>query len=97
MLAAKEQGHRTDWPEVVPHLADFGPCELTVDDPDHVVETSLGLNRELSVVGVNWELDSPLSRARLAATQLVDWASDNMLAQREPKKASVGASAQPNV
>ena len=97
MLAAKEQGHRADWPEVVPHLADFGPCELTVDDPDHVVETSLGLNSELSVVGVNWELDSPLSRARLAATQLVDWASDNMLAQREPKKASVGASAQPNV
>jgi hypothetical protein len=94
MLAAKEQGHRSDWPEMVPRLAEFGPCELTVDDPDHVAETSLGLNSELSVVGVNWELDSPLSRARLAATQLVDWASESVLSQRDPKSERVAIGAQ---
>ena len=63
MLVAKAQGHHGDWPEVVPRLASYGAGELIVDDPDHVVDTSIGLNRELNVVGVNWELDSPLSRA----------------------------------
>jgi radical SAM superfamily enzyme YgiQ (UPF0313 family) len=86
LLSVKEQGHREDWREYAPRLSEFGPAELTVDDPDHVVERSLGLNSELSVVGVNWELDSPLSRARLAATQLVDWVSDQILGQREPAK-----------
>jgi hypothetical protein len=83
MLAAKGQGRRADWMDVVPRLAEFGPSLLTVEDPDHVVDTSLGVNSELSVVGVNWELDSPLSRARVAATQLVDWATDSVLTQRE--------------
>lgn len=83
MLSAKERGHRADWPDVVPRLRDFGPCDLTVEDPGHVTDTSLGLNSELSVVGVNWELDSPLSRARVAATQLVDWVSDHVVPQRD--------------
>lgn len=91
MLAVKSQGHRADWMDRVPRLAEFGPAELTVQDPDHVVDTSLGVNSELSVVGVNWELDSPLSRARLAATQLVDWATESVLPQRDGKReATVG-------
>jgi radical SAM superfamily enzyme YgiQ (UPF0313 family) len=82
ILTAKGLGHRTDWPDFVPRLAEFGPAEFTVDDPDHVTDTSLGLNRELNVVGVNWELDSPLSRARVAAVQLVDWVTEEVFPQR---------------
>ncbi len=91
MLAAKGAGHRVDWPEAVPRLVEFAPGELVVDDPDHVVDTSLGMNRELNVVGFNWELDSPLSRARLAATQMVDWVTDLMVPQRSAKKAEADA------
>jgi hypothetical protein len=87
MLAAKGQGHQTDWPDVVARLAEFGPAEFVVDDPDHIVDTSLGMNRELNVVGVNWEFDSPLSRAQLEATVLVDWATDIMLPQRDVRVA----------
>ena len=86
MLTAKGHGHRTDWQDVVPRLAEYGPGEFIVDDPDHIVDTSIGLNRELTVVGVNWELDSPLSRARIVATQLSDWVTDRVLPQREDLK-----------
>ena len=90
MLAAKGHGHRTDWPDVVPPLSEHGPGELIVDDPDHIVNTSIGLNRELTVVGVNWELDSPLSRARIVATQLLDWVTDQMLPQRDDLRRAAG-------
>jgi hypothetical protein len=67
IIAAKEGGHRTDWTECVPRLADYGPGELTVDDQQGIAESSLGVNRELNMLGRNWELESPLSRARLAS------------------------------
>ncbi|MEJ7584584.1 MAG: radical SAM protein [Acidimicrobiales bacterium] len=86
LLTAKGSGHRDDWFDVAPRLAEFGPGELTVDDPDHIVDTSIGLNRELTVVGVNWELDSPLSRARIVATQFVDWVTDQVLPQRDAER-----------
>ena len=57
-----------------------------------MAETSLGCNPDLNNIGLNWELDSPLSRARLAATQLVDWATDSMLpltSDDEPSTVSV--------
>jgi hypothetical protein len=94
MLAAKESGHRADWPDVVPRLSEFGPTVLDVDDPDHITETSVGLNRELNVVGINWELDSPLSRARLAASQFIDWASDSMLPTGRTKAQTTAPAAQ---
>jgi hypothetical protein len=86
ILSAKGSGHRTDWTEVVPHLADFGPTELRVDDPEDRCATCLGVNRELTVFGLSWELDSPLSRARIAAGQLADWATERVFVR--PKQAA---------
>ena len=64
IIEEKEQGNRRGWESVVPRLETFGPSSLTVDDPMGVTETSLGINRELNAFGVNWELKSPLHRAR---------------------------------
>ena len=41
-----------------------------------VTGSAIGVNRELAVVGINWELESPLSRARLAVTQHLDLVTD---------------------
>lgn len=64
IIAEKESGNRRGWETVVPRLETYGPASLTVDDPMGVTETSLGINRELNAFGVNWELVSPLHRAR---------------------------------
>ncbi|MFT4517921.1 MAG: radical SAM superfamily enzyme YgiQ (UPF0313 family) [Halioglobus sp.] len=64
IIAEKEAGNRRGWDEVVPRLETFGPGSLTVDDPMGLTETALGINRELNAFGVNWELESPLHRAR---------------------------------
>ncbi len=64
LLAEKERGNRRDWPSAVPRLETFGPGTLTVDDPHGITRTALGINREINVFGVNWELESPLHRAR---------------------------------
>lgn len=64
IIAEKESGNRRGWESVVPRLETFGPASLTVDDSMGVTETSLGINRELNAFGVNWELESPLHRAR---------------------------------
>lgn len=68
IIAEKESGNRRGWESVVPRLESFGPATLTVDDPMGVTETSLGINRELNAFGVNWELKSPLHRARADLT-----------------------------
>jgi hypothetical protein len=86
MLAAKGAGHGPDWPEVVPRLSEFGPSEVTVDDPKHVCDTSLGLHREMNAVGVNWELESPLSRASIASTQLNDGLFLRYLSDQQQKQ-----------
>ena len=64
IIEEKERGNRRGWENAVPRLETFGPSSLTVDDPMGVTETSLGINRELNAFGVNWELKSPLHRAR---------------------------------
>jgi len=64
MLVEKEQGNRRDWRDAVPRLESYGPATLVVDDPHGVSETALGINREINMFGVNWELESPLHRAR---------------------------------
>lgn len=71
LVAAKTQGHATDWTEVVARLRDHGPGTITVDDVDDTVTKTIGMASELSAYGANWELDSPLSRARIAASQLL--------------------------
>ncbi len=76
LMLAKGDGRRGDWTDVVPRLATFGPGTLTVDDSDRVAETWLGLNRELSGFGVSWDLESPLSRARMGMIQATELLSD---------------------
>ncbi|MCB1705578.1 MAG: radical SAM protein [Halioglobus sp.] len=64
MIEEKESGNRRGWTESVPRLASFGPGSLTVGDPCGITRAALGINRELNSFGLNWELDSPLHRAR---------------------------------
>jgi len=64
MVVAKEGGDRLEWEQQLPRLETYGPGQVVVDDPYGVTETSLGMNSELNSFGINWELDSPLHRAR---------------------------------
>ena len=67
MAAAREGGHQADWHEVVGRLRDYGPAELMVEDPDDVSGSMIGraVDRIAGTYG-NWDLDSPVSRPRLA-------------------------------
>ena len=64
IMEQKERGNRRDWTDKMPRLEAFGPGTLTVGDSFGVTAGSLGINRELNAFGVNWELESPLHRAR---------------------------------
>lgn len=64
IVEAKESGNRRGWTDEVPRLDTFGAGSITVDDPVGVTHSALGINRELNAFGVNWELESPLHRAR---------------------------------
>jgi len=64
MIEEKESGNRRGWNTVVPRLETYGAGTLTVDDPFGITRAALGVNRELNAFGLNWELDSPLHRAR---------------------------------
>lgn len=68
MIEEKESGNRRGWTAVVPRLETYGPGTLTVDDPFGITRAALGVNRELNAFGLNWELDSPLHRARADLT-----------------------------
>ncbi len=82
VIAAKAAGHLHDWDQHVPRLRDLGPGQLAVDDPDDIVGTSIGVEFDMNVIGLNWELDSPLSRASVAATQFADWVADSLLSTK---------------
>ena len=79
VFAAKANGHLHDWESVVPRLGDLGPGVLVVEDPDDIVGTSIGVEVEKNVAGFNWELDSALSRASVAAAQFTDFTTDLVL------------------
>jgi hypothetical protein len=64
MIVEKESGNRRGWTANVPRLETYGAGTLTVDDPFGITRAALGVNRELNSFGLNWELDSPLHRAR---------------------------------
>jgi hypothetical protein len=64
MIEEKESGNRRGWTANVPRLETYGAGTLTVDDPFGITRAALGVNRELNSFGLNWELDSPLHRAR---------------------------------
>jgi radical SAM superfamily enzyme YgiQ (UPF0313 family) len=61
MIAAKDAGHRLDWPGVVPPLRQYPPGELVINDPYEVCVFGIGHTIESDSAGV-WELESPVSR-----------------------------------
>ncbi len=63
IIAAKEAGERTAWPEVVAPLHEYGPATFAFSDPHDVVRRSLGCNLEMHGFGLNWEFDSKIRRA----------------------------------
>ena len=65
ILAEKASGNRRGWTDTTPRLGTYETGSLTVDDPFHITSAALGINRELNAFGVDWELDSPLHRARV--------------------------------
>jgi hypothetical protein len=72
ILITREEGHREDWQDHTPHLSEFGPATLTIDDPNSVCRRAIG--KHMYVLGVNlhsWELDSPVARPRMGATSSV--------------------------
>ncbi len=66
VLRAREEGHREDWQDHTPKLAEFGPVTLTIDDPNSVCRRDVG--KHMFVLGVNlhsWERESPIARPRM--------------------------------
>lgn len=66
MLSAKAAGHWQDWQDVVPPLAQFTPGKMEIDDADGFVTSMLGCSIESSGIGVNWDMDSGIGRARVS-------------------------------
>lgn len=66
MLQAKAAGYRRDWHTVTPPLSSYGPGTLEVNDKNGSVTNTLGCDLELTALGVNWDMDSGLARARVA-------------------------------
>jgi radical SAM superfamily enzyme YgiQ (UPF0313 family) len=67
VLRAKDAGHRTDWPEHVPHLATYPATSFVVEDPTNLCEVGIGFGVEVDPYA-NWELTSPVSRVLAAHT-----------------------------
>lgn len=78
MLAAKEAGHWRDWPMVVPRLAEFCAGYLEVDDSSGSVSKLLGCDVELSAIGVTWDMDSGIARARVDQQFAPAWQPENL-------------------
>ena len=65
MIEEKARGNRSGWTDSVPRLSTYATGAVTVADPFGITQSALGINRELNAFGVNWELESPLHRARV--------------------------------
>ncbi|NND69443.1 MAG: hypothetical protein HKN19_17770, partial [Halioglobus sp.] len=66
MFQCREEGNREDWEERIPRLCDFPPATLTIADPNEICRRDMGKSRfALDINLRNWELDSPIARARL--------------------------------
>jgi hypothetical protein len=63
VVAAKEAGHRLDWPDHVPLLRTFGPGVLHVDDPLGTARANLGCSVDHGPLLATWEHRSEVSRA----------------------------------
>lgn len=66
LFQCREEGNRDDWHERIPRLCEFGPATLQVRDPNEICQRDVGKTRmALDFTLRNWELDSPIARARL--------------------------------
>ena len=66
MFQCREEGNREDWHERIPRLCDFPPATLKINDPNEICRRDMGKSRfALDINLRNWELDSPIARARL--------------------------------
>jgi hypothetical protein len=61
VLRAKDEGHRTTWPDHVPLLETYGPTSFTIDDPEALCEVGLGFGVDTDPYA-SWELHSPVAR-----------------------------------
>lgn len=61
MIAAKDSGHRFDWPTAIPRLRDYPPGALSIADPYDVCVFGIGHTIETDAAGT-WELASSVSR-----------------------------------
>ena len=59
VMAAKNEAG--DWTTRVPHLREYGPAEMVVDDPAGVSQHGQGYDLEEGILD-SWEMDSPVSR-----------------------------------
>jgi radical SAM superfamily enzyme YgiQ (UPF0313 family) len=72
VMETREDGHRPDWEQVVPHLRDLGPATFSVDDPEDVCHFSVGQHMvTLSLTFASFELRSPVARPRIKMRQPV--------------------------
>jgi radical SAM superfamily enzyme YgiQ (UPF0313 family) len=68
VLTSREEGHREDWEKHTPRLSEFGPATLVVNDPDNICVRDVGKHRfMLDMHFRNWEMESPVARARVGA------------------------------
>jgi radical SAM superfamily enzyme YgiQ (UPF0313 family) len=68
LLAARENGHRGDWEQIIPPLSSYPDAELKISDPNDICRTDIG--KPMGVLGFalrSWELDSRAARPRLGA------------------------------
>jgi hypothetical protein len=68
MLAAREDGHRADWEQMIPPLSSYPAAELKISDPNDICQTDIG--KPMGMLGFalrSWELDSRAARPRLGA------------------------------
>ena len=72
MLAAREDGHRADWEQMIPPLSSYPAAELKISDPNDICRTDIG--KPMGMLGFalrSWELDSRAARPRLGAATAV--------------------------
>jgi radical SAM superfamily enzyme YgiQ (UPF0313 family) len=79
MLAVKGDGHRKDWQSIAPPLSSFGPGRLEVNDINGTVTKLLGCDITISAVGVNWDMDSGVARARVDMHRMTSGLAEDII------------------
>lgn len=67
LFTAREAGHREDWEQHIPRLAEFGPATLLIRDHNEICRRDIGGSKYALDMNLRtWELDSSVARARLS-------------------------------